>query len=196
MKRVVEQAMEEIDIVEVLHRHIPLEQKGSIYRGTCPFHPKKPTVLCVHPKKQSYYCYHCGAQGNILSYFMYTQSKNFWSVAEELSDEFDMNVRIPKNKRKGALKSKPKGRNEILGHLSQTIDMLRYNMVMKRFGHIVTEDTLLLKVVVFHKDETDLIEEEKENVAEENNVKTRDLWVGSVPCGDDHVRYWIFHEPI
>lgn len=84
MKIDAEDLLRQVDIVNVIQRHMSLEKRGSEYYGVCPFHDDHKSSLQVNPSKQIYKCFACGAGGDAID-FLTRKGLTFHQACEELN---------------------------------------------------------------------------------------------------------------
>lgn len=89
------QIQDRLDIVEVVGAAVPLRRAGRNFKANCPFHNEKTPSFVVNPDKQIFHCFGCGVGGNIFSFLMKFEKKDFLEVIEELADR--VGVELPKN---------------------------------------------------------------------------------------------------
>ena len=90
------QIQERIDIVEVVGQHVQLRRAGKNFKACCPFHMEKTPSFHVNPDKQIFHCFGCGVGGNVFTFLMKVEKKDFREVAEALADR--AGVEIPKDR--------------------------------------------------------------------------------------------------
>ena len=73
------------DIVDVIGEKIPLEKRGKNYFGVCPFHDDTNPSMSVSREKQIYTCFSCHATGNVFTFLMNYEHKEFNEVLSELA---------------------------------------------------------------------------------------------------------------
>ncbi len=83
---VVEEVRSRNDIVDVISGYIKLQRKGSYYMGLCPFHNEKTPSFSVTPSRQMYHCFGCGVSGDVFSFVMEYDHKNFQEAVETLAE--------------------------------------------------------------------------------------------------------------
>lgn len=81
-----------VDLVEFIHRRLPLKKAGKNYQACCPFHDEKTPSFSVNPQKQFYYCFGCGAGGNAIGFAMDYGNISFPEAVEQIAAEFGMEV--------------------------------------------------------------------------------------------------------
>ncbi len=74
------------DIVDVIGEKIPLEKRGKNYFGVCPFHDDTNPSMSVSREKQIYTCFSCHATGNIFTFLMNYEHKEFNQVLSDLAN--------------------------------------------------------------------------------------------------------------
>ena len=73
------------DIVDVISEKIPLEKRGKNYFGVCPFHDDTNPSMSVSREKQIYTCFSCHATGNVFTFLMNYEHKEFNQVLSDLA---------------------------------------------------------------------------------------------------------------
>ena len=76
------QIQDRIDIVEVVSARVPLRRVGRSFKACCPFHQEKTPSFIVNPEKQIFHCFGCGAGGNVFSFLMKFEKKDFREAVE------------------------------------------------------------------------------------------------------------------
>jgi len=72
-----------VDIVDIIGERIPLVSKGKNFFGVCPFHDDTNPSMSVSREKQIYRCFSCGASGNVFSFLMNYEHKEFKEVLKD-----------------------------------------------------------------------------------------------------------------
>lgn len=83
----VEQVRRQLDIVEVVSRHVALKRAGKHHVGLCPFHPDKKPSMTVSREKNIYKCFSCGAGGDAFGFLMAIENRTFGQVVTELAEQ-------------------------------------------------------------------------------------------------------------
>ena len=78
------------DIVDVVSRYVPLEQRGGNFWGRCPFHHEKTASFSVNPTGQFYYCFGCHKSGDVISFVMGIESLDFNDAVKLLAERAKM----------------------------------------------------------------------------------------------------------
>lgn len=92
IEEIVTQIKDRLDIVDVVSHEVVLKKNGSRYWGLCPFHKEKTPSFSVSPNLGIYKCFGCGAGGDVLSFIMKTQNKEFMEVIEEYAERFGLEM--------------------------------------------------------------------------------------------------------
>lgn len=82
----IEEAISQNDIVEVISEYVPLKKSGRNFMGLCPFHREKTPSFCVSMDKQIYKCFGCSEGGNVISFIMKLENLDFWDSVELLAE--------------------------------------------------------------------------------------------------------------
>jgi len=90
------QIQERVDIAEVIGAHVQLRRSGKNFKANCPFHLEKTPSFMVNPDKQIFHCFGCGVGGNIFTFLMKFEKKDFREVVEMLADR--AGIEIPKDR--------------------------------------------------------------------------------------------------
>ncbi len=90
------QIQDRVDIVEIVSAVVVLRRSGKNFKANCPFHQEKTPSFMVNPDKQIFHCFGCGAGGNVFSFLMKVEKKDFLEVVEILADR--VGIEIPKDK--------------------------------------------------------------------------------------------------
>lgn len=81
-----------VDIVDIIGERIPLVAKGKNFFGVCPFHEDTNPSMSVSREKQIYRCFSCGASGNVFTFLMNYDHKEFKEVLKELGERVGINT--------------------------------------------------------------------------------------------------------
>ncbi len=88
----VDDLLSRVDIVDYIHKRVPLKKAGKNYQACCPFHDEKTPSFSVNPQKQFYYCFGCGAGGNVIGFAMDYVNLSFPEAVEQLASEVGVEV--------------------------------------------------------------------------------------------------------
>ena len=81
-----------VDIVDIIGERIPLVAKGKNFFGVCPFHEDTNPSMSVSREKQIYRCFSCGASGNVFTFLMNYDHKEFREVLKDLGERVGINT--------------------------------------------------------------------------------------------------------
>ena len=81
-----------VDIVDIIGERIPLISKGKNFFCVCPFHDDTNPSMSVSREKQIYRCFSCGASGNIFTFLMDYEHKEFKEVLKDLGERVGVNT--------------------------------------------------------------------------------------------------------
>ncbi len=87
------------DIVDVIGEKIPLEKRGKNYFGVCPFHDDTNPSMSVSREKQIYTCFSCHATGNVFTFLMNYEHKEFNQVLSDLANRVGITLNGFKTKK-------------------------------------------------------------------------------------------------
>ena len=90
-----------VNIVDVIAKYLPIEQKGKNYFAVCPFHDDHNPSMSISPEKQIYTCFVCGASGNVFNFVMNYEKISFIEAVKKVSDIAGISIDIN-------IKNKPK----------------------------------------------------------------------------------------
>lgn len=114
-QNILDQIQERLDIVEVISSYMPLRQAGRNFKACCPFHQEKTPSFVVNPDKQIFHCFGCGEGGNIFSFVMKKEKKDFREAAETLAERVGVEIPSDKNNNSELMK-----RTTLYGKANQT----------------------------------------------------------------------------
>lgn len=75
----------ELDIADVIGRHVALHRKGATLVGLCPFHDDHRPSLTVNPDKGLYHCFVCKAGGDMITFVQKIEGLDFVGALELLA---------------------------------------------------------------------------------------------------------------
>ena len=87
------------DIVDIIGEKIPLEKRGKNYFGVCPFHDDTNPSMSVSKEKQIYTCFSCHATGNVFTFLMEYEHKDFNQVLHDLAARVGITLNGVRTKR-------------------------------------------------------------------------------------------------
>lgn len=82
----------QVDIVDVIGKHVDLKKAGPEYKGLCPFHSEKTPSFTVSKSKQFYHCFGCETSGNAIKFLMEHDSKTFREAVDDLASSVGLKV--------------------------------------------------------------------------------------------------------
>ena len=82
---IINEIRKKTDIVDIIGEKIPLEKRGKNYFGVCPFHDDTNPSMSVSREKQIYTCFSCHATGNVFTFLMNYEHKEFNQVLSDLA---------------------------------------------------------------------------------------------------------------
>ena len=96
---IINEVRRKTDIVDIIGEKIPLEKRGKNYFGVCPFHDDTNPSMSVSREKQIYTCFSCHATGNVFTFLMNYEHKEFGQVLSELASRLGIVVNSLKKER-------------------------------------------------------------------------------------------------
>jgi len=81
----IDELIQKVDLVDLIHARVPLRKHGRSYIACCPFHQEKSPSFHVRRDKQFYYCFGCHASGNAINFLMEFDRTGFIEAVEELA---------------------------------------------------------------------------------------------------------------
>lgn len=87
----------QINIVDLIAKRLPLKKTGSDYRAPCPFHGGKNSNLAVNAHKQFYHCFKCGESGGAIKFVQKYDNVDFPQAVETIAGEFGLKVEYDSN---------------------------------------------------------------------------------------------------
>ncbi len=83
-KAIIEKIKSRIDIVDFVSSKQEMKLQGDNYHSNCPICKSK-TSFVVYPKSQSFYCFACANGGDIITYVMRTEDREYIEAVKELA---------------------------------------------------------------------------------------------------------------
>lgn len=84
----IEDLKNQINIIDVVGRTVPLKRAGNNFKGVCPFHNEKTPSFVVSEQKQIFTCFGCGATGDVIEYVKRYYNLDFSEAVEKLASEY------------------------------------------------------------------------------------------------------------
>jgi DNA primase len=82
----IDQIKDKLRVDDVVRDYVPsLTQRGSSYKGLCPFHKEKTPSFHVHPELGFYHCFGCGAHGDVIKFVQEIEKIDFRLAIEQLA---------------------------------------------------------------------------------------------------------------
>ena len=88
----IDQLLNNVDIVDIVGRHVRLKKAGKDFSGLCPFHNEKSPSFTVSPTKQFFHCFGCGAHGSAIGFIMQHENLAFVDAVEDLAHAANMQI--------------------------------------------------------------------------------------------------------
>jgi len=89
---IINEIRQKTDIVDIIGEYIPLTARGKNYFGVCPFHDDTNPSMSVSREKQIYTCFSCHATGNVFTFLMNYEHKEFQEVLHDLSERTGVKI--------------------------------------------------------------------------------------------------------
>jgi len=89
-----------VNIVDIISKYIPIEQKGRNYFAVCPFHDDHNPSMSISPEKQIYTCFVCGAHGNAFNFIMDYENISFYETLKIVADKVGIPIDVSFNAQK------------------------------------------------------------------------------------------------
>lgn len=88
----IENLKNQVNIVDVVGRCVPLKRAGNNYKGVCPFHNEKTPSFVVSEQKQIFTCFGCGATGDVIEFTKRYYNLEFSEAIEKLAKEYGITL--------------------------------------------------------------------------------------------------------
>lgn len=82
----IDQVISRTDIVALIREYVTLTQKGSEFKGLCPFHGEKTPSFSVSQEKNVYHCFGCNAGGGVVNFVMEIEGLEYVPAVEFLAN--------------------------------------------------------------------------------------------------------------
>lgn len=82
---IIDLVRERTDIADVVSGYVTLSRAGQNLKGLCPFHSEKTPSFNVSPSRQIFHCFGCGVGGNVFTFLMKIEGKEFPEAVRELA---------------------------------------------------------------------------------------------------------------
>lgn len=90
-KVIIEKIKSKIDIVDFISSKQEMKLQGENYHSSCPICKSK-TSFVVYPKSQSFYCFACLNGGDVITYVMRTEDREYIEAVKELAAFADIDT--------------------------------------------------------------------------------------------------------
>ncbi len=90
----IEDLKRRVDIVELIREVVPLERRGRVFFGLCPFHEEKTPSFAVDPERRRFHCYGCQADGDAIAFLMKVKGIGFQDALRELAARAGVSIEI------------------------------------------------------------------------------------------------------
>ncbi len=116
-----EELKSRVDIVRVVGKYVPLEHKGRLYWGRCPFHGEKTPSFAVNEIDGYYHCFGCKAGGDVIKFVEEIESTDFMGAISILAEQAGMQVpAFSGGEHKDDIEERKKRRDRLLACLKDT----------------------------------------------------------------------------
>ena len=82
----------QVNIVDVISRVVPLKKAGTNFKGVCPFHNEKTPSFVVSEEKQIFTCFGCGAKGDAIEFVKKYYNLDFNEAIEKIAAEYGITI--------------------------------------------------------------------------------------------------------
>lgn len=89
---------DQINIVDVVSRALPLRKAGASYKCVCPFHNEKTPSFNVNEQRQMYYCFGCQASGDVIEFVKNYYNLDFSDAVDKLASEYGIQMEETKGR--------------------------------------------------------------------------------------------------
>jgi len=93
----IENLKNQVNIIDVVSRSVPLKRAGNNYKGVCPFHNEKTPSFVVSEQKQIFTCFGCGATGDVIEFTKRYYNLDFSEAVEKLGKEYGIELERRQN---------------------------------------------------------------------------------------------------
>lgn len=123
----IEQIKNNLDIVDVISRHVVLKKSGHNFMGLCPFHNEKTPSFTVTPSRQIFKCFGCGEGGDVLAFLMKYNNQNFSEVVKEQAEM--LGIELPKGMSAEKSEQNKKEKDVLLKALNAAMKFYHNNLL-------------------------------------------------------------------
>lgn len=76
-----------MDLVDIVSKHVLLQQSRKALKGRCPFHKDETTSLMVIPASNVFKCFGCGIEGGPIEFLMALEGKSRSEIISKLANK-------------------------------------------------------------------------------------------------------------
>lgn len=93
-RQTIEQLRQQVNLYDVISRHIDLKREGGNWFGLCPFHSESSPSFTVPAAgdKAFFHCFGCGAHGDAIDFLQQYTGQGFADAVRELAAQVGVNV--------------------------------------------------------------------------------------------------------
>ena len=88
----IDNLFEQLDIVAIINKRVPLKKAGKDYKACCPFHHEKTPSFSVSISRQSYHCFGCSEGGGAVNFIMKFDNLDFMEAVKVVASESGIDV--------------------------------------------------------------------------------------------------------
>ncbi len=126
-QQAVEQIKNNLDIVEVISRHVVLKKTGRTFLGLCPFHNEKTPSFTVTPSRQIFKCFGCNEGGDVLTFLQKISNQSFGDVIKEQAEIF--NIELPKSHDGKNFETNKKEKEDLISAVKNAMEFYHKNLL-------------------------------------------------------------------
>lgn len=78
---------DKLNLVEIVSKHVLLQQSRKALKGRCPFHKDETTSLMVIPASNVFKCFGCGVEGGPIEFLMHLEGKSRNEIVGKLAQK-------------------------------------------------------------------------------------------------------------
>lgn len=96
-KQLLARINQNLDIAQLISKHVQLKKNGNRYLGLCPFHNEKTPSFVVTPNKNMFYCFGCHEHGGPIDFHMKINQTLFPETIHTLAKELGITIESNEN---------------------------------------------------------------------------------------------------
>ena len=121
---VIDDIKSQLDILEVVSRHVTLTRSGRSHKANCPFHQEKTPSFFVFPDRQSWRCYGaCATGGDVFAFVMRAENLDFGEALKSLAEQ--AGVTLPNRERRAGQQAASNANDIALHYFRELLDSTR-----------------------------------------------------------------------